>query len=66
MFINLPGNVRVEVFYMNQEKCDNYNGYHRLREGFDNPVTPGYYYDDFVGPFTTKNAAISSATLQYA
>jgi len=51
---------------MNQEKCDNYNGYHRLREGFDNPVTPGYYYDDFVGPFTTKNAAISSATLQYA
>lgn len=66
MFINLPGNIRVEVFYMNQENCDNYNVFHHLREDFDDPVTPGYYYDDFVGPFTTKNAAIAAATLQYA
>ena len=51
---------------MNQENCDNYNVFHHLREDFDDPVTPGYYYDDFVGPFTTKNAAIAAATLQYA
>jgi len=51
---------------MNQDQCDNYNGYHRLREGYDNPVTPGYYYDDFVGPFLVKSGAIKAAEKQYS
>lgn len=66
MFINI-NETRVEVFYMNQEKCDNYNAFHHLREtSGDNPVTPGYYYEDMYGPFSTKNAAIRAAELQYS
>jgi hypothetical protein len=45
---------------MNQQKCDNYNAFHRLGHN-DDPVTPGYYYEDMVGPFTTKQIAIDQA-----
>lgn len=66
-FITLPNDVRVEVFYMNQDQCDNYNMIERLgKYSGDNPVTPGYYYEDMNGPYSTKNAAIESARVRYA
>ena len=66
-FITLPNDVRVEVFYMNQSQCDNYNAFHHLREtSGDDVVTPGYYYEDMIGPYSTKNAAIESAKNRYS
>ena len=59
-FLNIAPDCRIEVFYMNQQKCDNYNAFHRLGHN-DDPVTPGYYYEDMVGPFTTKQIAIDQA-----
>ena len=66
-FITLPNKVRIEVFYMNQELCDNYNMFNHLREtSGDDPVTPGYYYEDMIGPYSTKNAAIEAAKNRYS
>ena len=64
-FINISPDCRIEVYYMNQEQCDNYNAFHRLREtSNDNPLTPGYYYEDLIGPFSTKQQAISVAKVR--
>jgi hypothetical protein len=64
-FINITPDSRIEVFYFNQEQCDNYNAINRLREtSGDNPVTPGYYYEDFEGPFLTKDQAIQDAKVR--
>jgi hypothetical protein len=64
-FINISPDCRIEVFYFNQEQCDNYNAFHRLRETFgDNPVTPGYYYEEMIGPFETKQQAIQVAKVR--
>jgi hypothetical protein len=61
-FIQIAPDCRIEVFYFNQEQCDNYNAFHRLRETLgDRVVTPGYYYEELVGPFATQQAAINSA-----
>lgn len=61
-FINIAPDCRIEVYYMNQEQCDNYNAFHRLSESRgDYPLTPGYYYEDMNGPFATKQGAIESA-----
>ena len=61
-FINIAPYCRIEVFYFNQDQCDNYNTVHRLNEtSGDKLVTPGYYYEDFNGPFATKQEAIQDA-----
>ena len=61
-FVNIAPDRRIEVFYFNEDQCDNYNAINRLRETSGvNPVTPGYYYDDFEGPFLTKDRAIQEA-----
>jgi hypothetical protein len=58
MFINISPDCRIEIYYMNQEQCNNYNAYHCLSE---QKVSPGYYYDDMNGPFSTKQGAIEAA-----
>ena len=64
-FIDISPDYRIEVFYMNQEQCDNYNAFHRLREASgDNLVTPGYYYEDMIGPFVSKQQAIQVAKVR--
>jgi hypothetical protein len=61
-FINIAPDCRIEVFFFNQDQCDNYNTVHGLREtSGDRLVTPGYYYEDFNGPFATKKEAIKDA-----
>lgn len=66
MFINIAPDFRIEVYYMNQEQCNNYNGYHGLREAAgDRIVTPGYYYERMNGPFATKQGAIEHAKSYY-
>ena len=55
--INISPYCRIEVFYFNQERCDNYNAFYSSRRS----VTPGYYYEDFEGPFLTKDQAIQEA-----
>jgi hypothetical protein len=30
----------------------------------DKPVTPGYYYEDMIGPFETKRKAIQDAKVR--
>ena len=56
----------IEVFYFNQKQCDDYNGYHGLREGIDIILRPGYYFDAFNGPYTTEKAAIAAAHQFYS
>ena len=60
-FIDISPDCRIEVFYFNEEQCDTYNTFHMLR---DNPLTPGYYYEDMIGPFETKQQAIQVAKVR--
>lgn len=59
-FLNIAPDYRIEVFYMNQQQCDNYNAFHRLGHN-DDQVESGYYYEDMIGPFSTKQSAIDHA-----
>jgi hypothetical protein len=52
---------RIEIFYMTEELCKNYNEFHGLREFIDKPITPGYYYENMIGPFLSVPSAISHA-----
>jgi hypothetical protein len=42
---------------MNEKLCENYNDFH----GPPEPLTPGYYYEKMVGPFTSKQIAVDHA-----
>lgn len=59
-------NKTVEIFYYTQRQCDDYNGFHSLREGIDIILRPGYYFDDLNGPYTTEKAAIAAAHQFYS
>jgi|688.fasta_scaffold199800_7 hypothetical protein len=56
-FVNISQNCRIEVYFMNEKLCENYNDFHIPSE----PITPGYYYEKMVGPFSSKQIAIDHA-----
>jgi hypothetical protein len=58
-FVNISQNRRIEVYFMNEKLCENYNVFN----GSSEPITPGYYYEKMVGPFTSKQIAIDHAKL---
>jgi hypothetical protein len=59
------GSRTVEIYYMNQKDCNNYNGYHGYRETDSECVREGYYYDSMIGPFYTEKEAIHHARQNY-
>lgn len=55
MFFEISGK-NIEVFYFNAEQCETHN----LIKGTN--LEPGYYYENFQGPFTTQKEALDHAS----
>lgn len=55
MFIEISGK-NIEVFYFSVEQCETHN----LIKGTN--LKPGYYYENFRGPFTTQAEALKNAS----
>jgi hypothetical protein len=43
-FVNISQNRRIEVYFMNEKLCENYNVFN----GSSEPITPGYYYEKWL------------------
>jgi hypothetical protein len=61
MFIKTPNGKNIEVFYMNENDCKNYNQFHGYREIDINYVREGYYYGSMIGPFNSVKEASAVA-----
>jgi hypothetical protein len=60
-FHQINSKVTIEVFYLNEYKCSNYNDFHGFDTKSKNYKKPGYYYENMIGPFETMQEAISHA-----
>jgi hypothetical protein len=66
MNLHKVNNRTIEIFYYTQKQCDDYNGFHGLKEGVDRLLNPGYYFDNMNGPYATEKAALAAAQQFYS
>lgn len=61
-FHELAPDVFIETYYMNSDRCKNYNEFYGYSEMDSDYIREGYYYgNNLIGPFLSEKDAILHA-----